>query len=217
MILGGLKKSYGSRCVLNVDRLELSEGKIYAVIGANGSGKSTFAKLAAGIIKNDDGCVVHRDVSIGYMPQKSYAFRMSTEKNLLINGGDKQRMERLLTELGISEFRHEKANRLSGGETARMALARLFMKDYGLYILDEPCSAMDIESTLLAEKLICRRSKELGCVMLIITHSVNQALRIADEVLFLSEGRLTERGEARRVLLSPEDEKTKRFLEFYGK
>ena len=201
MVLRNLKKSYNGRCVLELDELSLEKGKIYAVIGANGSGKSTLAKLAAGVLGHDGGRTEKPDLSIGYMPQKSFAFRMSLRKNMLINGDDAQRAQELLGALKLGH----------------MALARLLMRDYELLVLDEPSSAMDIESTLLAERLIRDYRDRTGCAVLIVTHSINQAGRIADEVLFLSEGRLIERGSPEKLIKHSENEITRRFIEFYSK
>ena len=217
MILRDLRKSYNGRCVLELDDLSLEKGKIYAVIGANGSGKSTLAKLTAGMIEPDGGRMEKADFSIGYMPQRSFAFRMSLRKNMLINGDDPERAQELLGALKLEHLSEAKAKRLSGGETARMALARLLMRDYELIVLDEPSSAMDIESTLLAEKLIRDYRDRTGCAVLIVTHAINQAERIADEVLFLSEGKLIERGSPEKLIRHPENEITRRFIEFYSK
>lgn len=216
MILQNLRKSYDGRIVLDVSSLELENGKIYAVIGANGSGKSTMAKIAAGII-DPDSAKPDNKLQTGYMPQKSFAFRMSLRKNMRINGGDAEREEALLKALKIEHLADAGAKRLSGGETARMALARLLMRDYELIVLDEPCSAMDIESTLLAEKLIRDYRDRIGCAVLIVTHSISQAERIADEVLFLSDGKLIERGSPENLINHPESEITRRFIEFYSK
>lgn len=217
MILRDLRKSYNGRCVLELDDLSLEKGKIYAVIGANGSGKSTLAKLTAGMIEPDGGRTEKQGISIGYMPQRSFAFRMSLRKNMLINGDDPERAQELLGALKLEHLSEAKAKRLSGGETARMALARLLMRDYELIVLDEPSSAMDIESTLLAEKLIRDYRDRTGCAVLIVTHAINQAERIADEVLFLSEGKLIERGSPEKLIRHPENEITRRFIEFYSK
>ena len=217
MILRDLRKSYNGRCVLELDDLSLEKGKIYAVIGANGSGKSTLAKLTAGMIEPDSGRTEKQGISIGYMPQRSFAFRMSLRKNMLINGDDPERAQELLGALKLEHLSEAKAKRLSGGETARMALARLLMRDYELLVLDEPSSAMDIESTLLAEKLIRDYRDRTGCAVLIVTHAINQAERIADEVLFLSEGKLIERGSSEKLIRHPENEITRRFIEFYSK
>lgn len=217
MILQNLRKSYDGRIVLDVSSLELENGKIYAVIGANGSGKSTMAKIAAGIIAPDGEKPEKKKLQTGYMPQKSFAFRMSLRKNMRINGGDGEREEALLKALKIEHLADAGAKRLSGGETARMALARLLMRDYELIVLDEPCSAMDIESTLLAEKLIRDYLERTGCTVLIVTHSISQAERIANEVLFLSDGKLIERGSPEKLIEHPDNEITQRFIEFYSK
>ena len=138
-------------------------------------------------------------------------------KNLRINKAEKDSAERedmLMDALKIAPLADAKAKKLSGGETARMSLARLLMNDYELLILDEPTAAMDMESTLLAEKLITDYREKNGCAVFLITHSLSQAMRIADCVLFLSGGELVECGSAEEVLSSPKDERTKTFLKF---
>lgn len=210
-----LKKTYGGRTVLNTPELELERGKIYAVVGANGSGKSTMAKLLAAVEKSDSG-VISLSGSVGYMPQKSYAFRMSTRKNIQLGGGDGDKCSMLMKALHIDHLADKAADKLSGGETARMALARLMMKEYELVIFDEPTAAMDMESTLFSEELLVKYCRESGCTMLLVTHSLQQARRIADCVIFMDKGELVEIGEKEAVLTAPKDERTRRFLDFYG-
>ena len=197
-------KTYNGRTVLTLPALELPPGQITAVIGPNGSGKSTFAKILAGIERADDKKPILSGISVGYLPQKSFPFRMSTEKNILQNGNDPARAAALMKALGIEAL------------AGQMALCRILMRPYDLLILDEPTTAMDMESTLAAEKLICETSREQGCALVLITHSISQARRIADCVIVLHQGRLIEQGESIQVLSKPKQEKTKRFLEFYG-
>ena len=118
--------------------------------------------------------------------------------------------------LGIDALAKQSAKKLSGGETARMALCRILMHRYDLLILDEPTTAMDMESTLAAEKLIREECIGQGCAILLITHSISQARRISDRVLVLSRGELAEQGESADVLREPKQEQTRRFLDFYG-
>jgi ABC-type glutathione transport system ATPase component len=209
-------KTYGQRCVLELPELELPEGQITAVIGPNGSGKSTFAKILAGIERADGKKPILSDASVGYLPQKSFPFRMSTEKNILTNGTDRARALNLMKTLSIDTLAKQSAKKLSGGETARMALCRILMNRYDLLILDEPTTAMDMESTLAAEQLIRETCRETGCAVLLITHSISQARRISSRVLVLQRGELVEQGATEAVLSTPSKEVTRRFLDFYG-
>ena len=209
-------KTYNSRVVLSLPEVSIPEGQITAVIGANGSGKSTFAKILAGIEKADDKKPILPAASVGYLPQKSFPFRMSTEKNILTNGNDPARAAELMKALNIGALAGQSAKKLSGGETARMALCRILMRRYDLLILDEPTAAMDMESTLAAEKLIRETCGETGCAVLLITHSISQARRIAERVIVLYQGKLAEQGVSQQVLNAPVQEETRRFLDFYG-
>lgn len=210
-----MTKTYGTRRVLNMPELELERGCVYAVIGANGSGKSTYAKILSGVEKSDAKIALN-GIKVGYMPQKSYAYRMSTRANIMLAGSDRDRCEKLMQALRIEHLADKAAHRLSGGETARMALARLMMREYDLLILDEPTAAMDMESTGFTEEIVTDYCKRTGCTVLLVTHSLQQAKRVADRVLFLDKGELVEHGDKECVLNNPQQERTKIFLNFYG-
>lgn len=216
MKIEAFAKTYDGVKVLDFPGMELEKGKIYAVIGANGSGKSTFAKILAQILPADKKEKFAGSATVGYMPQKNYAFRMTVKKNILLNGADASHATALMEALQLQHLENKRADRLSGGETARMAIARLMMGIYDLVILDEPTAAMDMETTLLAEKLITSYVKETGCTLILVTHSIQQARRIADEVLYFHKGSLLETGSTEQILNAPTQEETKRFLEFYG-
>lgn len=216
MKLSAFSKTYDRKKVLDFPGIQLQPGKIYAVIGANGSGKSTFAKILAGILPADRKGRFSDAEQIGYMPQKNYAFRMTTKANILLNSRDESRADALMDAIQIRHLENKRADRLSGGETARMALARLMMKHYELVILDEPTAAMDMETTSLSEELIVRYVRETGCALILVTHSLQQARRIADEVLYFHKGKLLESGSSEIVLYQPVEAETKQFLEFYG-
>ena len=209
-------KTFEGRTVLDFPGMEVQPGKIYAIIGANGSGKSTFAKVLAGIQKADKKGKFTEGIAFGYMPQKNYAYRMSTKANILLNGKDAARAEQLIDAIQLRHLENKRADKLSGGETARMALVRLMMKRYDLAILDEPTAAMDMETTLLSEKMIADYVKETNCSLILVTHSLQQARRIADEVWYFHKGKLLETGTKEQVLTTPEKAETKQFLEFYG-
>ena len=216
MKIAAFSKTYEGRKVLDFPGMELEPGKIYAVIGANGSGKSTFAKILSGILPADQKVRHFSGGKIGYMPQKNYAYRMSTKENILLNGKDDRRANELMDAIQIRHLEHKRADKLSGGETARMALVRLMMKRYDMVLLDEPTAALDMETTLLSEKLIADYVKETNCSLILVTHSLQQARRISDEIWYFHKGELLESGSKEQVLNNPQKVETKQFLEFYG-
>lgn len=214
MNLPAFSKTYDGVKVLDFPGLELKPGKIYAILGANGSGKSTFARIAAGILPADQKCRIPG--SVGYLPQKPYAFRKTVKKNILLTGGSEESANKLMTALSLTDLKGKRADRLSGGETARMAMARLMMKRYDVVILDEPTAAMDMETTSAAEDLILKYAKATGCILILVTHSLQQARRVADEALFFHKGKLLEAGGVAQLLYHPTEPETRQFLEFYG-
>ena len=221
MILQNITKRYGDKTVLAIPQYEFLPGRIYAVIGANGSGKSTLARIMAGALAADSGEVkTAAGESIGYLPQKSYAFALSVLQNTMLSQRptpqNRMRAMELLDSLGLSALAGQRANRLSGGETARMALARVMMGEHRLLLLDEPTAAMDVEATLLAEAAIRAYRDAHGAGVLLVTHSIRQAARLADEVLFFRGGVLWESGSVGELLSSPKKRETKEFLDFYS-
>ena len=216
MKIQAFSKTYEGRQVLDFPGMEVQPGKIYAIIGANGSGKSTFAKILSGILLADRRGKRTDGKTIGYMPQKNYAFRMSTKANILLGGKDETRANSLMDAIQIRHLENKRADKLSGGETARMALARLMMGKYDLVILDEPTAAMDMETTLLSEDMIKEYVEKTGCALILVTHSLQQARRLADEVLYFHKGKLLEYGPKEQILDAPAMAETKQFLEFYG-
>lgn len=216
MKINALSKSYDGRRVLNTPAFELEKGEICVLIGANGSGKSSLAKVIAGVISDDYGAKpLNEKLNVGYMPQKSYAFRMSTLRNLTLAGGNTAAAAEMLEKLGIAHLAKSPGKKLSGGETARMALGRVLMEKHDLVILDEPTASMDMESTAISEALITEYCRESGAAVLWVTHSLAQARRVANKAMFLDKGELVEFGEGEKLLTEPEKDATKAFLSFY--
>ncbi|MCQ2401104.1 MAG: ATP-binding cassette domain-containing protein [Lachnospiraceae bacterium] len=206
MRINAFTKTYGSRRVLDFPGCELERGKICAVIGANGSGKSTFASILAGTVTADGKVeTLSSKISCGFMPQKSYAFRMSVLRNILLNGNDLKKAERVLNELSLMELKNAGGKTLSGGETAKMALARLLVRHYDLLILDEPCASMDMKGTIAAERLITEYAQKENAAVILVTHSLAQAKRMASCILFFDDGKLND-----------DPERMEEFLRFYG-
>ena len=127
-----------------------------------------------------------------------------------------QRLQALLGVLSIDDLAKSNAKRLSGGETVRMALARLLMGQYSYLLLDEPTAALDVTSTLVSERLLCTYSQAFNAGIVIVTHSIKQAERLSHEVLFMNDGRIVERGHTSDVLPNPQTDELRRFLEVAG-
>lgn len=214
---GACTKTYEGRRVLEMGEQVWKPGEICVLIGANGSGKSTYAGILAGILSSDQNRkIMENGISVGYLPQRPYAFRMSLEKNLMIASGDRKLAEELMQGLNLTHLRHTGGKRLSGGESARMALARVLMRPCDFLILDEPTAAMDMQSTVLAEDAVREYRGRTGAAVLLVTHSIRQAERLGDRLLFFREGRLWETGDCAEHLRSPRTEELRKFLDFYG-
>ena len=217
MKTSSFSKSYNGNTVLSLPSLEFRPATIYAILGANGAGKSTRLRILGGLEASDSGSVALKDISAGFLPQKPFALYMSTMKNLLANSDRDEaaeiRARKLITAMQLDGLENQNAKSLSGGETARMALCRLLMRDYEFLLLDEPTTAMDMESTLLAEETVRSYRDRTGCTVLLITHSVAQAKRLADEVIFLDHGRLDTFGPS-DLLVHPDTPAFRKFLDF---
>lgn len=223
MVEVSVTKKYGERTVLDVDKLRFERGKVYAVMGSNGSGKSTLAGILAGVLKGDGEIIYDgKKPETGYMPQKSFAFDMSLTANMLLGQplrgrkAIRDKARRLLADFGLGEMSKKNAKKLSGGETQKLALARLMMEEHELLILDEPTAAMDVNAVEKAEKLLKDYFVRSRPAIVIVTHSPAQTRRLADEVIFLDEGRVEEKGSVAEAFGNPRSDKLKKFLSVNG-
>lgn len=210
--INGLQKKMSSDFTLTVDGLTVEDGDRVALIGPNGSGKSTLLRLIAGIIKPDSGTVeisFPRD-RLGYEPQSPYIFRGTVYSNIKLGagGGD---LDRLITECHLGELIGKRADRLSGGEKQRMCFARMLAGGYGCLLLDEPLSAVDIDTGAELEGLLRKHCEGDGTTLLISTHIPSEALRVATKILIMNSGRVEEYADI-DSLRSPRSEFGKKFI-----
>lgn len=223
-----LRKKYGERVVLDVDGLVLESGRSYALVGPNGCGKSTFLRVLSGVEDQTAGFVgvegqSRASLAVGYMPQKSYVFGFSVLKNVTLalagSGLPKeeaqQRARRAIDEVGMTAFADKRGNGLSGGESQRVALARMLVQDLDVLLLDEPTASMDIAGTLLVEEALERYRERTGCLLVMATHEPSQARRVSAETVMLSSGRMVECGPTERVLSHPESPEGQAFLSYW--
>ena len=218
--LTNISKKYEDRAILNIPVLVFEEGKRYALIGVNGSGKSTLLRILAGTLLPDSGQIKGVPISeMGYMPQSPYAFSFSVRKNVEIamqNVPDASRKaRRALKAVGMERLTDAHGNKLSGGEAQRMAVARMIALPRKLLLLDEPTSSTDIKGTDKIEATLLQYAADTGCTMVLSTHSPAQALRLAEEIIFLDQGLIAEQGAAEAVLKHPRNEQTRHFLQHW--
>lgn len=222
-----LVKSYGERKVLDIACLEIENGRVYAILGLNGSGKSTLLECISGLIEFDEGEIVYngknslRDVKdkISIMTQNNYMFNKSVLSNiktgLEFRKYDKNQIEKSVSSylklLGLEPLLHKNAKKLSGGEKAKTALLRTAVLETNLTLLDEPTANMDLESTLKAEKLI-KSMKNNSRTVLIVTHDLYQAQRIADFIIFMDNGKIIEIGSSEEVFGNPKNKLVRMIL-----
>ena len=214
-----VQKRYGERIVLDIPALTIQAGERLAIIGANGSGKSTLIRLLAGVLRAEAG-EIHlpelRRSEIGYLPQQPYAFDRSVLQNveLALEGQrDKTKCaEAALERVGLLHLGKARANRLSGGETQRMALARVLAKPRRLLLLDEPTASVDISAIEQIEHAIIDYVEQTGCTLVFSSHAPLQAMRLSTRVLVLDDGKIGELGETAQVLQTPQEERTQAFL-----
>lgn len=214
-------QQFGGRIVLEIPVLQFVPGRRYGLIGENGSGKTTLIRMLAGTGMPTSGSIEGLEgKKVGYLPQSPYAFSFSVLQNvaLALNGhGDaKEIAQKALVAVGMEGMMNARGDRLSGGEAQRMALARVLVRAYEVLLLDEPTSSTDVRSMDLIETTLREYVEKTQCTLIFSTHSPAQALRLADEVLYLEKGRLVEQGLAETLFHSPQDERTKAFLRHWS-
>lgn len=224
--LTGIKKTFKDRLVLDINALELESGKIFALLGPNGSGKSTMLRILSGIHKPDQGQVLYdgNDViplsSISFLNQNPYIFNLTVLENVMLGAGKKNNAggmaREALSYMGMMEFSSHKAVFLSGGEAQKVVVARTLVSGKSLVLLDEPASAIDIQSMGLVEEYIKLVNRKYGSTIIFATHNPSQALRTAHEALILWNGSVIERGKASEILTKPRRKETRDFLNYWG-
>lgn len=210
-----LRFAFGSREVLNIPELTLAAGTITALTGPNGAGKTTLLMLLGALRWPTSGSVAYRGRKlpgragthapavrreIGFVQQSPYLFRTSVERNvaygLVVRGIPRQerlrRVRETLQAVGLQGFESRPQHALSGGEAQRVALARALVTAPRTLLLDEPLANVDSMSRTIIERVLKDANRLQGVSVLFTTHDLEQAYRIADEVVTLNAGRVVE-------------------------
>lgn len=223
-----LRKGYRKRPVIRDVSIDLGRGEVVALLGPNGSGKTTCFYAIAGLITPEGGRVVvdGRDVTtlpmyrraqlgIGYLPQEMSIFRgMSVEDNIMsileIAVPDRhrrrERLEELLSEFSIEHLRRASAMALSGGERRRVEIARCLAAGPKYVLLDEPFAGVDPIAVGEIRHLVAEL-KNRGIGVLITDHNVQETLQIVDRAYILHDGKVLMSGTTQEVV---QDENVRR-------
>jgi tungstate transport system ATP-binding protein len=228
-----LSMGYGERSVLELEALEIRRGEILALVGPSGSGKSTLLRLLNFLEPPSSGEIEfagERFASGGEMPlavrrRVTTVFQrpMLLDRNVWENVAfglrlrrqkdDRQSIQKVLEEVGLMQLAHQRACTLSGGEAQRVALARAMVIRPEVLLLDEPTANLDPYNVGLIEAIVKRLNREQHTTLVLVTHNVFQAHRLADRVAFLLEGKIVELGDTQQFFEAPRDARTKAFVE----
>ncbi|WP_296697687.1 ABC transporter ATP-binding protein [Algoriphagus sp.] len=219
-----VSKTYGHTAAVTNFSLELEKGDFLSIVGASGSGKSTLLKIMAGLLVQDAG-EVHLDGELilnpkhklvsGYdeiklIHQDYHLFPNSTvEENIarpllhFEKDYGKVRVETLLKLLGLRDFKDRYPRQLSGGQQQKVAIAKALSVEPDLLLLDEPFSSLD---TIQTHQLISELKElflELGTTVIFVTHDLDDALRLTDNLLILQNGKTIQMGTSQELCENP--------------
>ena len=213
----------GSTPILNAITLVISAGPPTLLLGPNGSGKTTVLKLAMGLLRPVAGRihyasgaeVARRRCAIVF--QKPVMLRRSAARNIAFalkaaaRVPEAASIEHLLQAVGLGSVAERPARRLSGGEQQRLALARALARDPDVLFLDEPTASLDPAATKSVEDIIARTA-ERGVKIVMATHDLGQARRLAGDVILLANGGIVEKAAATTFFRAPTTPLAQRFL-----
>ncbi len=224
VVVSGLRKSFGARCVLDGLDLEVPEGSLTAVLGPSGSGKTTLLRLLAGFERADAGTVtLGEDLvedgrthlppearRVGYVPQDGALFpHLNASGNVGFGLSRRERKSGRVAELlelvGLSGEGRRYPHQLSGGMQQRVALARALAGQPSLVLLDEPFSSLDAALRAGVRADVARVLSETGTTAVLVTHDQDEALSLADRVAVLRGGRVVQCSSPEELYTDPLD------------
>ncbi len=220
--LEGIKKSYGSIKVLDIDRLSFESGTYNVILGPSGAGKTTLLRIVAGLEHPDSGRIYlegrditdkppwERDIGLVFQNYALYP-HLTVFDNialpLTVKGVPKESIKEKVLEivriLGIEEHLNKYPRQLSGGQQQRVALARAVIKEPKILLLDEPLSNLDAKVRVEVRGYLKALQRQLGITALHVTHDQLEAMAIADNIVILSQGAIEQTGSPKEVYENP--------------
>ena len=220
------------REVLRIDSLDIQRGETLTVVGPNGAGKSTLLLALARLLQPSRGEIIYDGRSLShwdeleYRRKISFVFQspllmdMTVEQNVALGlkfrGVTKEviheRTQKWMKQLGVESLAKRRAGQLSGGEAQRVSLARAFVLEPELLLLDEPFSALDPPTRSKLIEDLAEILKEGRRTAVFVTHNLGEATRLSQRIAVIVSGVLRQVGTARQIKLEPGDETVAAFL-----
>jgi tungstate transport system ATP-binding protein len=224
-----LRKEYGNRTVVDIDALQINAGEILALVGPSGAGKSTLLRLLNFLEQPTSGQLVYQDQVVnGFISiqtrrqvttvfQRPIVLRATVRANVAYGLGLRGarvdgRVDEMLSRVGLQSLANAPAHKLSGGEMQRVALARALVIEPQVLLLDEPTANLDPYNVGLIEEIVREHNRARGTTIVLVTHNVFQAKRLAQRVGLMLNGRVIEVGAAQQFFDAPKDPRTAAFV-----
>ena len=230
--LEGVTKRYGERRVVQIDALDVYRGEVLALVGPSGAGKSTLLRMLNFLEPPTSGCVRFLDVTFTPMSDVPLEVRRRVttvfQRPALLNRsvwdnvayglrlrGERDAAHRIseaLAQVGLLPLARQRAATLSGGEAQRVALARAIVLRPDVLLLDEPTANLDPYNVNLLEETVRALNRAHGTTLVLVTHNVFQARRLAHRVALMLDGRIVECAPAEVFFNAPRDPRTRAFV-----
>jgi sulfonate transport system ATP-binding protein len=190
----GLSREFGGRRVLDGLNLDIRRGEFVALLGASGAGKTTLLRIIGALDRADSGTVLVPEARTIVFQEPRLVPAKRALANVIVGlprtTASRERGERALAEVGLGGHARAWPHTLSGGEAQRVALARALVREPELLLLDEPFAALDALTRLRMQDLVGELCHLHRPAVLLVTHDVDEAVRLADRVAVLRDGRL---------------------------
>jgi tungstate transport system ATP-binding protein len=230
--LRSANKAYNGRRVLHVNSLDICRGEVFALVGPSGAGKSTLLRLLNFLEPPTSGVIRFLDAEFG--PDRAMPLelcrRVTTvfQRPILLNRSVRDNVgfglrlrrrrnahplvEAALEQVGLKALASQRARTLSGGEAQRVALARAMVLKPDVLLLDEPTANLDPYNVGLIEEIVQALNRQQGTTLVLVTHNVFQARRLAHRVALVLEGQIVEVADVDAFFESPRDPRTGAFV-----
>lgn len=227
--LENLRQAYNARTVLNLNALDIYDGEILALVGPSGAGKSTLLRLLNFLETPSVGTLLYRGENVSASASLELRRQVTTvfQRPMLLRGSVAENVayglrlrgahvnanvDVMLERVGLRDMARENARKLSGGEMQRVALARALVIEPRVLLLDEPTANLDPYNVALIEEIVRAQHRARGVTVVVVTHNIFQAKRLAQRVGLLLNGQLIEIADTTRFFDSPQDPRTAAFV-----